>query len=858
MNLLNNRVARILCLLLLIFCISVESLAKAPFELQTSKNNARKSTANCEPNYQLSMHNIGYIRMALLNSGILGAYSGDQSTVYEGEVVPSCEYPKASDVNHLFGGALWIGAIVGRDTLVTCATTGWENWLGREFNPDCYPAGGFEFRTVLKGRPEFHPEAKSEQDIIAFFTDTMIAQGGENPVDNRPHVPLNISVAQRSYSWSYSYADDFILIDFQIANIGRFPLKEVFMGLYIDGDVFHMSNRQSGPYDDICGFLRTADMPPRFGPREDTVNIAWIADNDGDPGPPDMQPQYWYIQSARGVTGTRVLRTPNPNLKYSFNWWVSNGNPTLDFGPRKAGTDEDPFRSFGDHLGTPIGDILKYYILSHEEFDYDQLYTAFSHTDKGYLSPPRPGMATDIANGFDTRYLLSFGPFNVEPGDTLPITIAFVAGENFHVNPRDFIDNFDAYYPDQYYNTLNFKDFSNNSRWAYWVYDNPGVDTDENGDSGRYVWSCRVDDSILYFTETDPPPDDMLELCDKYFYTGDGVPDFKAAGPPPPPIIRTIPERGKVTIRWNGQISENTPDPFSGKKDFEGYRVYMSTTERFNDFVLLDSYDIENFKRHYYDPITLQWKRSEIPFTLDYLRKLYGPNFNPLDYDSPERSMIDETSGEYLYFTPQDWNTSDLTNPNRIHKVYPRASKDDPDDTTDEGYMRYYEYEYTIDNIQPSIPFYFSVTTFDYGSMQLEVGALESSPLTNAVSDFAMPQGDFVEEKALDVIVYPNPYRIDGGYARQGYENRRRTKSAERTRKINFMNLPNVCKIRIYSIDGDLIKEIEHYHPEGGPHSQYESWDVISRNTQAVVTGIYIWHVSSNNGEQLDKLVIMK
>jgi hypothetical protein len=33
---------------------------------------------------------------------------------------------------------------------------------------------------------------------------------------------------------------------------------------------------------------------------------------------------------------------------------------------------------------------------------------------------------------------------------------------------------------------------------------------------------------------------------------------------------------------------------------------------------------------------------------------------------------------------------------------------------------------------------------------------------------------------------------------------------------------------------------------------------VISRNTQAVVTGIYIYQISSEMGEQLGKLVIIK
>jgi hypothetical protein len=55
-----------------------------------------------------------------------------------------------------------------------------------------------------------------------------------------------------------------------------------------------------------------------------------------------------------------------------------------------------------------------------------------------------------------------------------------------------------------------------------------------------------------------------------------------------------------------------------------------------------------------------------------------------------------------------------------------------------------------------------------------------------------------------------------------------------------------------------LIKQIDHNYPNGGAGSQHEVWSVISRNTQAVVTGIYLWHVESDMGEQLGKLVIMK
>lgn len=96
------------------------------------------------------------------------------------------------------------------------------------------------------------------------------------------------------------------------------------------------------------------------------------------------------------------------------------------------------------------------------------------------------------------------------------------------------------------------------------------------------------------------------------------------------------------------------------------------------------------------------------------------------------------------------------------------------------------------------------------------------------------------------------------GYARVGYENRDRTKSAERSRAVHFANLPRICTIRIYTLSGDLVQEIKHYVPDGGPEAMQETWNLISRNTQAITSGVYLWSVQSEMGEQLGKLVIIK
>ncbi len=370
------------------------------------------------PNFSLGVHNVGRVGMTVTNGGHFGSgFAVSAIDPLTGQLAPSCVYPYPGRWNYLFAGAFWIGAVVGRDTLVSVGADGWE--LTREMWPAIYPIDTLE-RHSIKNPNDV--KAVSEQDIIAYYTDTVT-----NPTfvamdntDGRPHVPLNIAVTQRSYAWSYSYAADFVLFDYSIKNIGYKKLNQVYMGIYVDGDVGPVGGDILDAQDDVCGFKRV--VPSAFGcDFVDTINIAWIADNDGSTAAAASSncPQGFDVT---GVTGTRVVRTPSDSLKYSFNWWISNGDAAQDFGPRRAGTPDDPFRDFGGFLGTPEGDRNKYYIMRHEEFDYDQQYSAVDHTTEGWL--PRAIQAVTFATGFDTRYLLSFGPFDINPGDVLPLSFA--------------------------------------------------------------------------------------------------------------------------------------------------------------------------------------------------------------------------------------------------------------------------------------------------------------------------------------------------------------------------------------------------------------------------------------------------
>jgi len=151
------------------------------------------------------------------------------------------------------------------------------------------------------------------------------------------------------------------------------------------------------------------------------------------------------------------------------------------------------------------------------------------------------------------------------------------------------------------------------------------------------------------------------------------------------------------------------------------------------------------------------------------------------------------------------------------------------------------------------------VTAFDHGSPRSGLKCLESKPENSFIAEFPMPSSDEAEQHNLAVFTVPNPYRIDGEYLEQGFENRlRNVTDPERSRRIHFYNLPRICTISVYSLDGDLVRQIEHNYPEDGPESMHDSWDLITRNMQSAVAGLYYWIVESPERDQIGKLVIIK
>jgi len=679
----------------------------------------RPAGASSEPAYCHTAHNVGKIALGVNNDGTLGLGSGEIDC-FTGQPLPDCEYPIRSRHRYLWGAGLWLGAVVGPDTLVSTGLDGW-GVAGREFHPEADPHQSMTYRSTVDHDPRVHEGAVSEQDFIATYYDTCTNCPGvsSDPVDGRPHIPLGVEVVQESYAWSQPYAEDFVLFRYAIKNLTEHQLSDMFFGLWLDADVTHLDRLwYEGAIDDITGFLEaTAYSPLPTGCLvEDTLHLAWIADNDSDFSLPDSM-------EVPHVTAVSFVQVPTSATRLSYNWWISSLNSDYDFGPQARMTYRD-FATGGS--GTPIGDRDKYHLLSNGEIDYNQVYLGIIPVNDVIWVPP-PDRVRVMANGMDTKFLLSVGPFSIEPGGEVPLSLAYLIGENLHrdsMNLENLPEN-----PDTYLGNLDFSDLLTNAFTARSIYDNPGIDTDGDGYAGEF------------------------RLCedDTVWYRGDGVPDWQVSVAPRAPVFWVEPLEEAAGVRWNGFRSETGTDNIWHERDFEGYRVYLSASGESGSYVCLGSCDVDDFWRFHWDSQLSDWQRDSHRFMLEETRLRYAPGgaedhtWHPLDFSRSSPYTMEGCPDSVFYFVPVMANASQFGLETPFLKRYPAArcpgydhpAEVPPDSAdlylTDDRYFKFYEYDFVIENLLPRESYWVVVTAFDYGSPMAAAASMESDLESRAV-----------------------------------------------------------------------------------------------------------------------------
>jgi hypothetical protein len=177
-----------------------------------------------------------------------------------------------------------------------------------------------------------------------------------------------------------------------------------------------------------------------------------------------------------------------------------------------------------------------------------------------------------------------------------------------------------------------------------------------------------------------------------------------------------------------------------------------------------------------------------------------------------------------------------------------------------------YTYKFEISDMLNGWQYLFSVSSYDQGDSRTP--PLESSVNANAIRVFpGTPTNDNFgsDSKKYQVGVYPNPYRVNAAWDGK----------TPFTRKMMFYNLPARAEVRIYTLAGEIVAELEHdastYSGDtrwfndfsaknrllpGGEHA----WDLLSEANQNLTTGLYLYTVQDkSSGEvQQGKFAVIK
>ncbi len=94
----------------------------------------------------------------------------------------------------------------------------------------------------------------------------------------------------------------------------------------------------------------------------------------------------------------------------------------------------------------------------------------------------------------------------------------------------------------------------------------------------------------------------------------------------------------------------------------------------------------------------------------------------------------------------------------------------------------------------------------------------------------------------LGVAVVPNPFRAVEAWDQPGGH------------EVHFINLPSVSTIRIYTVSGELVRELNH---NDAVHD-FERWDLRNADNREVASGIYMYRVTSSRLEFQNRFIVIR
>lgn len=786
-------------------------------------------------------HNVGLLEVFVSNIGRIGNGQLGLDSVSAGW----------RGGEYLYIGAMWIGAIAS-DNLAYVSTGGYDLELLPSLDPvdTIYPA----FEGVTNGnRPGFSPQpdddgdgqmdeeflngrdddgdgridedyaAVSQQMFTCEYWDYSDAAIQRNP----EHRPLNLRVRQSSYSWSTAGSNEFIGFDFDIINDGFEVLRQVYLGFFVDSDA---GPKAADGYwtDDAVALYSTdttfVDQAITFtcsdddgislrdcGTQELGLDIMYMFDrpDDGEFATGGDVDGYFGGMFLGHTTDPFGERAPQQVEMHTARWF-SGSNPYPE--------------------GDPVNDAERYDLLQSGE-----------RSRRG-SGPPD-----------DYRYTFAAGPFTeVLPGETLQLQVAFVIGQGKDGMIKNAV-NAQRIYNGQWRDVDNSAETGqvgletcltalSTSEPQFWrdpcdslapqqltikdVDCLPRNYVDNDCDCCTPLFSNQVEsetkgnETLVNWVGTvaPPPPGTNIDLRDVdgvTFTTGESEPGLTA---------RAVEGDRAIVLEWDN-LSELAADPIQARILFTGYRIWR----------------VEGWAR----PVGA-----------------VGPA--PTDWQlvadlslAPSDSMGAESENYLPRYAKTNFDSTACLNEGRCAMLNTGA---DPLQYPDEAQKLYipvgiYSFRDTS-GLKNGMLYFYDVTAYsawkDDEGLEFELESLPSATEAEGVE----PRWDAVDKQgsSLDrVFVYPDPYIT--GENPDGWDLTPSDSDPTGT-KILFAQLPSeLATIKIFSLSGDLVQTISHDGRGGDGDAE---WNLVSRNGQDIVSGVYLYSVDCAGDTKVGRFTIIR
>ncbi|MBK8166410.1 MAG: hypothetical protein IPK64_10695 [bacterium] len=705
------------------------------------------------------------------------------------------------------------------------------------------------------------------------------------------HTPMNLKIVQTTFQWENDLVDDFVGFDYAITNEGVTNIEKVYIGFFADSDIGPRGVAGAAE-DDMAG-----SWPEEHG------SVGLVRGSDGEFAP--VQVGYMYDASESDLldgffgivflghdvdpTGARAPTNVGMRTFQSFSGGSSfeqGGDPSNDdeaYQLLSAVRDEwdndtvtgkqGDFRflvSAGPFANLPAGETLNFQVamvvgsgltgllqncaeawLTYNGIWIDQI-VSVDLVEGGTLNPGQNGRETMLCReDFPENIYRNFRPDYM---DTTCVNAEWLIGQ-----PAVSDEDMFTYEVDGRTKTCAMFNMDNCFECARQLGD-PCTPMDFIEER----WTCNKPDSQ-----------------NKNACTGvDGNEtqiNWLVGMAPPAPGLRLWPTDSRVHVFWDDK-SEVTEDIRLGRIDFESYRIWRA-----------DNWDRPFGSSEENGPESSLWQmvaefdvvnnyvnirqtgnttvRDTLPLGantgLDGL--MYTPRvLTDARYDGlaeAMQSVVDADTGGFLRSRPTlrlPDSTPDPryevllpweSNPAVLDTFFAAAARPAGEDVVGKDATRYYEY---IDReVHNGFLYFYSVTATDHAltrensdaPLQVTGPGLSGDPgssFGNTTPGASAQSAEERERFGVNIYVYPNPATRD---ALAEYQQMLPNGEDPTGVRVTFTNLPmSLNTISIYTVSGDLVQTISH---DGTTGSGQVSWNLMSRNLQEVVSGVYLYAVQS-------------